>query len=129
MRSRVIGKCIDLIEVCSKKIREWVILLKGRCAPPGRKVSNLTEEYIIRERYAGEMFVKDFLSERTRNTMLNRYNIEVRTTAESIDEDTCEGMTTIGKVRLIRKKKIIDEATLITKKGEGDIIYWKFKQQ
>ncbi len=129
MRSRVIGKCIDLIEVCSKKIREWVILLKGRCAPPGRKVSNLTEEYIIRERYAGEMFVKDFLSERTRNTMLNRYNIEVRTTAESLDEDTCEEMTTIGKVRLMRKKKIIDEATLITKKGEGDIIYWKFKQQ
>ena len=26
-------------------------------------------------------------------------------------------------------KELIDEATLITKKGEGDIIYWKFKQQ
>lgn len=129
MRSRVIGKCIDLIEVCSEKIREWVIMLKERYAPPGRKASNLTEQYIIRERFAGEMFVKDFLSERTRNTMINRYNIEVRTTVENLEEAPAEGVVAIGKVRLMRKKELIDEATLIIKKGEGNIIYWKFNKQ
>lgn len=129
MRSRVIGKCIDLIEVCSEKIREWVIMLKEKYAPPGRKVSNLTEQYIIRECFAGEMFVKDFLSERTRNTMINRYNIEVRTTIEDLEEDPAEGVVAIGKVRLMRKKELIDEATLIIKKGEGSIIYWKFNKR
>lgn len=58
---------------------------------------------------------------------MNRYCIKIRTVGNNDDvADNGADTETIGKVRLMRKKSVIDEATLIIKKHERNIIYWKF---
>ena len=124
MRSRVIGKWRSIIEMLTEKIREWLNKLIEKSIPKKQQWSNLVEEYTIYEKFSGEPFIREFINQRTRNAMFNRYSIEIKScdTKGVSDNDTEE----IGKVRLMRKRKLIDEATLIIKKGERNMIYWKF---
>ena len=127
MRSRVIVKCRELFGYYYEKMMEWVYSVMYRFVPEERKSSSLVEEYLIHERYVGEQFVKDFIGERTRNGIMSRYCIKIRTVGDNDDvADNGADTETIGKVRLMRKKSVIDEATLIIKKHERNIIYWKF---
>ena len=124
MRSRVIGKWRSIIEMLTEKIREWLNKLIEKSIPKKQQWSNLVEEYTIYEKFSGEPFIREFINQRTRNAMFNRYSIEIKNCdiEGASDDDTEE----VGKVRLMRKRKLIDEATLIIKKGERNIIYWKF---
>ena len=127
MRSRVIGKWRNLIEVLAEKIREWVNKLIEKSITPKHNRSNLVEEYTIYENFICEPFIKDFINERTRNAMLNRYCIEIKSDS-NYKEKNESGMEEVGKVRLMRKKTLIDEASLIIKKDERNIVYWKFNK-
>jgi hypothetical protein len=127
MRSRVIGKWRSIIEVLAEKIRGWVNRLIEKSIPKKRHRSNLVEEYTIYENYVGEPFIREFMNERTRNAMLNRYSIEIKSGCCGNSECEC-GMEEIGKVRLMRKRTLIDEAVLVIKKEERNIVYWQFKK-
>ena len=124
MRSRVIGKWRSIIEMLTEKIREWLNKLIEKSIPRKQQWSNLVEEYIIYEKFSGEPFIREFINQRTRNAMFNRYCIEIKNC--DIEGASSDYTEEIGKVRLMRKRKLIDEATLIIKKGERNIIYWKF---
>ena len=127
MRSRVIGKWRSLIEVIAEKIREWLNKLIDKSIPTKPQRSNLVEEYIIYEKFSGETVIRDFINERTRSAMLNRYGIGIKT-VDDIEEQRDSDMEEIGKVRLMRKRTLIDEATLVIKKEERNIVYWKFNK-
>ena len=124
MRSRVIGKWRSIIEMLAEKIREWLNKLIEKSIPRKQQWSNLVEEYTIYEKFSGEPFIREFINQRTRNAMFNRYSIEIKSCdTKGVGDNYTEE---IGKVRLMRKRKLIDEATLIIKKGERNMIYWKF---
>ena len=110
-----------------EKFMEWCHHLY-HIATGGRKAkSHLTEEYIIGEEYSNKPFVKEFLNERARNIMLNRYKMEIRSTNEQLCSN--KGTVAIGKARLKRNNTLVDEATLVIKRGEKDkIIYWQFNK-
>lgn len=127
MRSRVIVKCRELFGYYYEKIMEWLHSVRYRVVPAKTARNNLTEEYVIYERYAGEQFVRDFLEERTRKAMTNRYCIKIKTTAGKTDSET-DNTTRIGTVKLLRKKDMIDEAILIIKNDDSNLIYWKFNK-
>jgi hypothetical protein len=127
MRSRVIGKWRSIIEVLTEKIRGWVNRLIEKSIPKKRHRSNLVEEYTIYENYVGEPFIREFINARTRNAMFNKYSIEIKT-CTSNEENSDDEMVEIGKVRLMRKKTLIDEASLVIKKRERSIVYWKFNK-
>ena len=129
MRSRVIVKCREWVVYYYEKIMEWLQSIKYHIIPRKRKKNSLVEEYHIYERYAGEPFTRDFLEERTRKAITNRYGIKINTTCQ--DEENGSDMdntTEIGKVRLMRNRTLIDEATLVIKNGEKNLIYWKFNK-
>lgn len=129
MRSRVIVKCREWVVYYYEKIMEWLHSIKYHIIPRKRKKNSLVEEYHIYERYAGEPFTRDFLEERTRKAITNRYGIKINTTCQ--DEENGSDMdntTEIGKVRLMRNRTLIDEATLVIKNGEKNLIYWKFNK-
>ena len=128
MRSRVIGKCRSLIEVLAEKIKEWLNKLIEKSIPEKQHRSNLVEEYTIHEKFTGEPFIREFMNERTRNAMLNRYSIEIKTDSSNGGNNDGD-MEEIGKVRLMRKKTLIDEASLVIKRGERNLVYWKFNKQ
>lgn len=129
MRSRVIFKFRERLQYYYEKFMEWCHSITYNLIPRKTVRNNLIEEYTIYERYAGEPFVKDFLNERTRNTIINRYCIKIKTAPneESVQNAEKETQQIIGKVRLFRKRIIIDEATLIIKK-ESNLIYWNFNK-
>lgn len=129
MRSRVIVKCREWVVYYYEKIMEWLHSIKYHIIPRKRKKNSLVEEYYIYEHYAGEPFTRDFLEERTRKAITNRYGIKINTTCQ--DEENGSDMdntTAIGKVRLMRNRTLIDEATLVIKNGEKNLIYWKFNK-
>lgn len=128
MRSRVIGKWRSLIEVLAEKIKEWLNKLIEKSIPEKRQRSNLVEKYTIYENFIGERFIIEFMNERTRNAILNKYGIEINT-CSSNNENNDDDMVEIGKVKLMRKKTIIDEASLVIKTRERNIVYWKFKKE
>lgn len=129
MRSRVIVKCREWFGNYGEKIMEWLHTIKYRAIPVKRTMNNLIEEYIIQERYAGEQYVKDFLKERTNKALMNRYCIKIKTEQQKdINTQNKENYEEIGKVMLLRKRSLIDEATLIIKKDNSNLIYWKFKK-
>ena len=109
---------------------EWLQSISYRSFPMKRTRKSLLEEYVINERFADKAFVKDFLNERTRKAMTNRYGIKIRTSQEhtNVKGNKTENTEIVGKVRLMRKNTLIDEATLVTKSDGYDIIYWKFNQ-
>ncbi|MBQ5896780.1 MAG: hypothetical protein IIW75_09485 [Bacteroidaceae bacterium] len=127
MRSRVIGKCKSLIEVLGEKIKEWLYKLIEKSIHKERHQSDLVEEYTIYENFIGEPFIREFINERTRNAMFNKYRIEIKTELNSGEKNN-DDMEEIGKVKLKRKKTVIDEAVLIIKKRERSIVYWEFSK-
>lgn len=129
MRSRVIVECRCIMEVCYERAKGYLKRIFHWLKKSGKRSSNITEEYIIDERFAGAAFVKDFINQRTQNTMLNRYCIKIKISAMGFaGDDSNEETMEIGKAILRRKRNIIDEATLVVKKGKEDIIYWNFKK-
>ena len=130
MRSRVIVKCRERFGYYYEKVMEWLHSISYRAFPTRTTKSNLTEEYLIYERYAGEPFVRDFLEERTHKAIINRYGIRINNTTVNKNEETLkkEGKEIIGKVRLLKNKTLIDEATLIIKDKENHLIYWIFNK-
>ena len=128
MRSRVIGKWRSLIEVLAEKIKEWLNKLIEKSIPEKQQRSNLVEEYTIYEKFIGEPFIREFMNERTRNAMFNRYGIEIKT-AQSNGDNSDGDMEEIGKVRLMRKRTLIDEASLVIKRRERNLVYWNFNKQ
>ena len=60
----------------------------------------------------------------------NRYCIKITTTQEPVEEKEYKrgNNTAIGKVRLLRKRCLIDEATLIIKNDDNNLIYWNFNK-
>ena len=127
MRSRVIVKCREWCGYLYESIMEWFYSIAHKAIPHRVTGHSLTEEYVIYERYAGEQFVRDFLEERTRKAMTNRYCIKIKTTAGKTDSET-DNTTRIGTVKLLRKKDMIDEAILIIKNDDSNLIYWKFNK-
>ena len=127
MRSRVIGKCKSLIEVLGEKIKEWLYKLIEKSIHKERHQSDLVEEYTIYENFIGEPFIREFINERTKNAMFNKYRIEIKTELNSGEKNN-DDMEEIGKVKLKRKKTVIDEAVLIIKKRERSIVYWEFSK-
>ena len=127
MRSRVIGKCRSLIEVLAEKIKEWLYKLIEKSIHKERHQSDLVEEYTIYENFIGEPFIREFINERTKNAMFNKYRIEIKTELNSGEKNN-DDMEEIGKVKLKRKKTVIDEAVLIIKKRERSIVYWEFSK-
>lgn len=129
MRSRVIVKCREWVVYYYEKIMEWLQSIKYHIIPRKRKKNSLVEEYHIYEHYAGEPFTRDFLEERTRKAITNRYGIKINTTYQDEEnESNMNNTTAIGKVRLMRNRTLIDEATLVIKNGEKNLIYWKFNK-
>lgn len=129
MRSRVIVKCREWVVYYYEKIMEWLQSIKYHIIPRKRKKNSLVEEYHIYEHYAGEPFTRDFLEERTRKAITNRYGIKINTTYQDEEnESNMDNTTAIGKVRLMRNRTLIDEATLVIKNGEKNLIYWKFNK-
>ena len=125
MKSKAIYN--NLAGIVVEKIMEWYHYLYHIATGGSVAKSHLTEEYIIAEKYSNKQFVRDFLNERAHNIMLNRYKMEIRSTNEQLSSK--EGTIAIGKVRLRRKHTLIEEATLVIKRGEkNNIIYWEFNK-
>ena len=127
MRSRVIVKCREILGYYYEKVMEWVHSISDRVFAREATGRSLVEEYIIFEEYAREDFVKEFLKERTNNTTANNYCIRIMTAPGEGEKALSNGSTeVIGKARLLRKNTLIDEARLIIKKHEKNLIYWEF---
>ena len=127
MRSRVIVKCREILGYYYEKVMEWVHSISYRVFAREATGRSLIEEYIIFEEYAREDFVKEFLKERTNNTTANNYCIRIMTAPGEGEKALSNGSTeVIGKARLLRKNTLIDEARLIIKKHEKNLIYWEF---
>ena len=127
MRSRVIVKCREILGYYYEKVMEWVHSISYRVFAREATGRSLIEEYVIFEQYAREDFVKEFLKERTNNTTANNYCIRIMTAPGEGEKALSNGSTeVIGKARLLRKNTLIDEARLIIKKHEKNLIYWEF---
>ena len=122
MRSRVIVKCREILGYYYEKVMEWVHSISCRIFAKEATGRSLIEEYIIYE-----PFIKEFLSERTRNTTANNYSIRIMTAPCDGSSTRTNGTTqVIGKARLLRKDTLIDEARLVIKNREKNLIYWEF---
>lgn len=130
MRSRIIIKCRQLFCFVYERIMEWLHTIRHRMVTVKTTRNNLIEEYTINEHYAGEPFIRDFLEERTRRAIINRYCIKIN--SSPIDGEgqafSTDGTTPIGTVSLLRKKTLIDQATLVIKNDGNNLIYWKFNK-
>ena len=127
MRSRVIVKCRELLGYYHERVMEWLHSISYKIFREKATGRSLIEEYIIFEEYAREDFVKEFLKERTNNTTANNYCIRIMTATGEGEKALSNGSTeVIGKARLLRKNTLIDEARLIIKKHEKNLIYWEF---
>ena len=126
MRSRTIVKCRERFGYYYERVMEWLHSISYRAIPTSRARNSLIEEYNIYEEYADRSFVREFLEERTRKAIMNRYTIKIKTVHKEEPQAIICGTTTIGIVRLLRKKRLIDEATLIMKSDTSNLIYWKF---
>ena len=127
MRSRVIVKCREILGYYYERVMEWLHSISYMIFAKKATGRSLVEEYIIFEEYAREDFVKEFLKERTNNTTANNYCIRIMTAPGEGEKALSNGSTeVIGKARLLRKNTLIDEARLIIKKHEKNLIYWEF---
>lgn len=123
MKSRVISNCKHVYEMLLEKILELTDFLKFKLRRTNEYRSNLVEIYNISKEYIDKEYVQEFLKERQKCVGPNRYRIEIRT----YDNENSEEV--IGEVTLMRKSKIIDNATLVIKRNIPDsekLIYWKY---
>lgn len=123
MRGKVINNCRYVYEMFVEKIMEFTEFIKFEFSRQNKYQSNLVEIYKIKEKYLDNDFVKEFLKGREKSIGPNRYKIEV------IADPTPADGNIIGEVMLMRKKKMIEKATLITNIDVPDkekLVYWKF---
>lgn len=123
MRSKVINNCKYVYEMLAEKIMEFTEFIKFEIGRKEKYQSNLVEIYRIKEKYLDKDFVNAFLREREKNIGPNRYKIKIVPDPTPADEEV------IGEVVLMRKNKVIEKATLITRTNIPDaekLIYWKF---
>ena len=123
MKSKVINNCRNVYEVVIEKIMEFKEFLKYEFRRSKGYKSNLVEIYRIKERYINDDFVTQFLNERQKNIGPDRYRIEIIIDKTQGEEET------VGEVMLMRKKRLIEKAELITKPNVPNsekLIYWKF---
>lgn len=123
MRGKVINNCRYVYETLVEKIMEFTEFIKFEFSRQNKYQSNLVEIYKIKEKYLDNDFVKEFLKGREKSIGPNRYKIEV------IADPTPADGNIIGEVMLMRKKKMIEKATLITNIDVPDkekLVYWKF---
>ena len=123
MRSKVINNCRYVYEMFVEKIMEFTEFLKFEIGRTDEYKSNLVEIYKIKTEYLKKDFVQEFLKERQKAVAPNRYKIEIKA------DDTENKDDVVGKVELMRRKKLIEKAELITKPNLPDgekLIYWRF---
>ena len=129
MRSRVIVKCRERYGYYYEKVMEWLHSVCYGAIWARTKRNSLTEEYRIFESYAGKPFVRDFLEGRTHKAITNRYGIKIRIIAGNENGEALkEGNKIVGTVRLLRNRTMIDEATLVIKNDDNNLIYWIFNK-
>ena len=124
MKSREILRTRQLYEYIAEKIMEWFESLFYAFRRNKEWTSHLTESYQIYDRYHKEPFVENFLAERAKILKLNRYKMEIKKIPEEAEDEN-----TVGRVVLLRKRKIISQATLKTKNSDTEsnkLIYWTF---
>ncbi len=115
--------CKYVFKVTQERLMEWLTHLWYKFRGSGAYKSKLVEVYKIKKHFIDEDFVKEFLKERKKAVAPDRYRIEIVTDGTLSDDET------IGTVTLMRKKKVIDKATLVTKKYDCEnekLIYWEF---
>lgn len=115
--------CKYVFRAMQEKFMEWIHTLQLWSRNGKEYKSNLVEVYKIKREHINEDFVKEFLKERQRAVAPKKYRIEI------IVDDTSAEENVIGSVTLLRKKKIIEHATLVTKKNDREsekLIYWRF---
>ena len=123
MKSRYLKKSRRLGDYIAEKCMEWLGCFCSLFRNRRQYHSNLVEEYIIKSAYIDQDFVRSFLQEREKAISHNRYSMRIK---EEIGDDG--DMLTIGRVRLLRNRKHIDEARLVIKQNdERKIIYWSFE--
>lgn len=86
---------------------------------------SITVNYSISKKWIEEEFVREFLEEREKTASINRYKITVNSEYTGSESDE------IGIVMLCRKKRCIEQATLLAGKETGGgkrIIHWKFNK-
>lgn len=123
MRSRNISKTRLFCDYIAEKFLEWTEYLSYLFIKRNEWTSNLTETYEIYKKHRHKPYVEDFLREREKLMKINRYKMEINEIDGICDEET------IGRVLLHRKRKIISQATLKTKKSDNEnckLIYWSF---
>ena len=123
MKGKVINNCRYVYGMLVEKIIELTDFLKFKLRRTNEYRSNLVEIYNISKEYIDKEYVQEFLKERQKCVGPNRYRIEIRT----YDNENSEEV--IGRVTLMRKSKIIDNATLVIKRNIPDsekLIYWKY---
>lgn len=124
MRGRIVSKTRFVCDFIAEKVLEWVEYLFHLFKRRTVWTSNLTESYHIYKKQRNKAFVEDFLNERKRVLNINRYKMEIKTVDEDCDTNT------IGQVLLLRKNKLICQATLKTKESDSPdckLIYWSFE--
>ncbi|MBQ8543255.1 MAG: hypothetical protein IJ436_07270 [Bacteroidaceae bacterium] len=121
MKSRNISKCRYFCSIYAEKFLELMGYLFYLFKRRDSRERSIKESYIIHEENRGKPFVEEFLKARKRISELNNIKMEITYT----DAKGKEGV--IGKAILLRKKKIISQATLWTKNNGDELIYWSFK--
>jgi hypothetical protein len=123
MIKRKINTLKEIYECIIEKCMEWAYFLYNSLRSQKRWTCNLSEHYYIYKEYIGKEYVKEFLDEREKISMRNRYKIKIEILSEKADADT------VGKVILYRKKRAIQQATLKVRNNRNDgIIYWSFEK-
>ncbi|MBQ8271082.1 MAG: hypothetical protein IJZ22_07780 [Bacteroidaceae bacterium] len=124
MKSREIGKSRHLCDCIAEKCLEWAEYLLYAFKRKREWTSSLTESYQIYDKYKDEEFVKDFLGERSKILRLHKYRMEIKRLPHEGEKNE------IGKVLLMRKEKLISQATLKIKSSDKEsnrLIYWSFE--
>lgn len=124
MNYRLTNYCRCVYEVLAEKIMEWYECLRFKLCNKEEQFSRLNEVYRIKEYYMDEDFVKDFIKARKKSVGPGGYRITVTVDRKPSDKEI------IGEVLLMRKKRIIERATLITRPEIPEkerLIYWKIE--
>lgn len=124
MKSREIGKSRQLCDIIVEKLLEMGEYIFYSFRRKRKWTSHLIESYRIYDKFIEEEFVKNFLSERRKALRLNKYKMEIKVLPHDEKEEE-----SIGKVLLMRHKKLISTATLKIKKSDkadNKLIYWSF---
>ena len=130
MRSRVFVKCLEWCGYFYESAMEWFYSIVEKITPHRTSGHNLTEEYTIHELYANKPFVRDFIEQRIQKAITGKYSIKIRCEPQNKEKEerNVDNTTAIGSVKLMRKNKLIDRATLVIKNKENNLIYWNFNK-